>query len=215
MNIAVLGTGGVGVAIGNKLIELGHHVRMGSRQADNPKSVEWAKAAGANASHATFADAIRFGEVIFNCTLGLGSIEALGAAGQAALKDKLVIDISNPLDFSKGMPPSLFVGNTDSLGEQIQRAFPEAHIVKTLNTVAAPVMVNPAIIPGDHDIFVCGNDTGAKAKATDILKNWFSWKSVVDLGDLTAARATEAWVPFWVRIMMNTGSPMHNIKVVR
>ena len=215
MNIAVLGTGGVGVAIGTKLIELGHHVKMGSRTANNPKAVEWANAAGANASAATFADANRFGEVIFNCTLGLGSIEALGAAGQAALKGKLVIDISNPLDFSKGMPPSLFVGNTDSLGEQIQRAFPEAHIVKTLNTVAAPVMVNPAIIPGDHDIFVCGNDAGAKAQATDILKNWFGWNSVVDLGDLTAARATEAWVPFWVRIMMTTGSPMHNIKVVR
>jgi len=215
MNIAVIGSGMVGVAIGTRLVELGHHVKMGSRTANNPKAVEWAKAAGGGASVGTFADAIRFGEIVFNCALGGASVEVLASAGEEALDGKLLLDISNPLDFSKGMPPTLFVGNTDSLGETIQRAFPKARVVKTLNSIAAPVMVNPALIPGDHDVFVCGNDGSAKAQATDILKNWFGWRSVVDLGDISASRVTEAWVIFWVRIMMLTGSPMHNLKIVR
>ncbi len=215
MKIAVLGTGGVGVAIADKLIALGHHVMMGARVARNEKAGEWAKSAGGNASNGTFADAIHFGELVFNCVLGAVAIEVLGSAGANGLDGKIVIDISNPLDFSKGMPPSLFVCNTDSLGEMIQRAFPKARIVKSLNTIAAPVMVNPAMIQGDHDVLICGDDASAKAEVTDILKNWFGWKSVVDLGDISGSRVTEAWVLFWVRIMMITGSPMHNIKVVR
>jgi len=215
MQIAVLGTGMVGAAIASKLVSLGHHVMMGSRTANSTKATEWATAAGSGASTGTFAEAIRFGEIVFNGVLGAVAIDVLSSAGNKALDGKIVVDISNPLDFSKGMPPSNFVGNTDSLGEMIQRAFPNAKVVKSLNTVAAPVMVNPAIIVGDHDIFVCGNDPDAKAVVTDILQNWFGWKSVVDLGDITASRVTEAWVLFWVRIMMITGSPMHNLKIVR
>ncbi len=205
----------VGAAIASKLVSLGHHVKMGTRIANNPKATEWATSAGAGASTGTYAETIRFGELIFNCVLGAVAIEVLGSAGHNALDGKIVVDISNPLDFSKGMPPSNFVGNTDSLGEMIQRAFPKARIVKSLNTVAAPVMVNPTLIPGDHDIFVCGDDAEAKTEITNILVNWFGWKSVIDLGDITASRVTEAWVLFWVRIMTLTGSPMHNIKIVR
>jgi predicted dinucleotide-binding enzyme len=215
MKIAVLGTGVVGAAIGTKLVSLGHEVMMGSRAANNPKALDWANSAGSGASTGTFAESIRFGKIVFNCVLGAVAVETLGSAGSNALDGKLVIDVSNPLDFSNGMPPTNFVGNTDSLGEVIQRTFPKAHIVKSLNTVAAPVMVNPALITGDHDIFVCGDDAAAKLQVTDILTNWFGWKSVVDLGDISASRVTEAWVLFWVRIMMLTGSPMHNLKIVR
>lgn len=215
MNISVLGTGMVGMAIASKLVSLGHNVKMGARDANNSKATEWAGTAGVNASCGTFAESIAFGEIIFNCVLGAAAVEVLSTAGDKALDGKIVIDISNPLDFSKGMPPTNFIGNTDSLGETIQRAFPKAHIVKSLNTVSAPVMINPAVIPGDHDIFICGNDTGAKTEVTKILQDWFGWKSVVDLGDISASRVTEAWVLFWVRIMMLTGSPMHNLKIVR
>jgi len=215
MKIAVLGTGTVGVAIATKLVSLGHQVMMGSRTGRNDKAAGWAATTGNGASSGTFGEAIRFGELIFNAVLGEVAIEVLGSAGTEALEGKIIVDISNPLDFSKGMPPSNFVGNTDSLGEMIQRTFPNTKVVKSLNTVAAPVMVNPSLISGDHDIFVCGNDSAAKVEVTRILTDWFGWKSVVDLGDVTASRVTEAWVLFWVRIMMITGSPMHNLKIVR
>src|SRR5437773_1923726 len=140
MKIGVLGTGMVGVAIGNKLVSLGHEVKMGSRSATNEKAAAWVKGAGAKASQGTFADAAGFGELIFNCTSGHGSLEALKAAGAQSLKGKILIDISNPLDFSKGMPPTLFAGNTDSLGELAQAALPETKVVKTLNTVTASIM---------------------------------------------------------------------------
>ncbi len=137
MKIGVLGTGMVGATIASKLVSLGHEVKMGSRTANNEKAVAWAKAAGAKASQGTFADAAAFGELSSICTQGTGALEALQAAGAANLKGKILIDISNPLDFSKGMPPTLFAGNTDSLGERIQAAFPDTKVVKTLNTVTA------------------------------------------------------------------------------
>jgi len=215
MKIGVLGTGMVGHAIGAKLIQLGHEVKMGSRTATNEKAAGWAKANGANASHGTFTDAAAFGEIVFNCTHGVASLEALKQAGAQNLKGKILIDISDPLDFSKGMPPSLSVCNTDSLGEQIQKAFPDMKVVKTLNTVNCNVMVNPSLLSGDHDIFVAGNDAGAKAKATEILKSWFGWKSVIDLGDITGARALEMWLPLWVRLMGVMKTPNFNLKIVK
>jgi predicted dinucleotide-binding enzyme len=135
MRIGILGTGMVGQAIGSKLIQLGHEVKMGSRTADNEKATQWVKANGVRASQGTFADAAAFGEILFNCTAGMASLDALRMAGPANLKDKILIDIANPLDFSKGMPPTLAICNTDSLGEQIQRAFPDVKVVKTLNTM--------------------------------------------------------------------------------
>ena len=215
MKIGILGTGMVGKAIGTKLVQLGHNVKMGSRTANNEKAAEWVRASGANASQGTFAEAAAFGELLFNCTSGMVSLEALKSAGSSNMNGKILIDISNPLDFSKGMPPTLSVCNSDSLGEQIQRAYPQVNVVKTLNTVNCNIMVNPSLLPGSHDLFICGNDSGAKAKVVDILKNWFGWKTVIDLGDITGARGTEMLLPIWVRLMGTFQSPAFNFKIVR
>jgi predicted dinucleotide-binding enzyme len=215
MKIGVLGTGMVGEAIGAKLIQLGHEVKMGSRTANNEKAAAWVKQSGAKAAQGTFADAAVFGEVLFNCTSGGASLEALGQAGAENLKGKVLIDVANPLDFSRGMPPSLLVCNTDSLGEQIQRAFPEVKVVKSLNTMNCNLMVNPGLLKEDHLVFVSGNDAAAKATVTMILKEWFGWKSVIDLGDITTARGTEMLLPIWIRLMGALQTPMFNFKIVR
>jgi hypothetical protein len=215
MKIGLFGTGMVGNTLGTKLAALGHEVKMGSRSAGNEKAVQWAKANGGGASEGTFAQAAGFGEILFNCTAGTASLDALAAAGAERLANKILIDLSNPLDFSRGMPPSLSVCNTDSLGEQIQRSFPDCKVVKTLNTVNHEVMVNPGLVPGDHDLFMSGNDAEAKARVTRILKEWFGWKTVIDLGDITTARGTEMLLPLWVRLWGTLGSPNFNFHVVR
>ncbi len=216
MKIAVLGTGMVGNTIGGKLVALGHEVKMGSRTAGNEKAVEWAQKAGKGASEGTFADAAAFGELVFNCSNGAASLDVLRAAGKDNLKDKILIDIANPLDFSKGFPPSLLVSNTDSLGEQVQREFPDVKVVKTLNTVNCFLMVDASKVNGgDHDMFVCGNDAGAKGRVIEILKGWFGWKHVTDLGDITNARGTEMYLPLWVRLYGALKSADFNIKIVR
>jgi NADPH-dependent F420 reductase len=214
MKIAVFGTGMVGNAIATKLVKLGHDVKMGSRTADNAKAVEWVKANGARASQGTFADAAAFAELVFNCTKGESSLAALEAAGKKNVAGKVLVDVSNPLDFSKGMPPSLTVCNTDSLAEQIQRALPDTKVVKALNTVNANLMVEPSLLKGDHDIFVCGNDAAAKGRVKELLGS-FGWKHVVDVGDLTAARGLEMYLPLWVRLYGALQSPMFNVHVVR
>ena len=214
MKIGILGTGMVGSTIGTKLVQLGHEVKMGSRTADNEKAAEWTKTNGDKASQGTFADAAEFGEILFNCTSGQGSIAALKSAGKN-INGKILIDIANPLDFSKGMPPSLSVCNTDSLGETIQREFPDVKVVKTLNTVNCNLMINPPLVKGEHDLFICGNDADAKTKVLDILQNWFGWKSVIDLGDITNARATEMLLPIWIRLMGKFGTPNFNFKIVK
>jgi len=214
MKIGVLGTGMVGTTIATKLIALGNEVMLGSRATGNEKAAAWAQANGANASQGSYAEAALFGEVLFNCTQGTASIEALQSARADNLKGKILIDIANPLDFSRGAPPTLSICNTDSLGERIQRTFPETKVVKTLNTVNCEVMVNPALVPGDHDIFVCGNDAGAKARVADILKQWFGWRSVTDLGDISAARATEQMMPIWLRLYSVLGTLRFNVKIV-
>ena len=215
MEIGILGTGVVGKAIGTKLVQLGHRVKMGSRSATNPKAAEWVKESGANATQGTFAEAAAFAKILFNCTSGTGAVDALRLAGETNLTGKIVVDVSNPLDFSKGMPPPLTICNTDSLGEQLQRTFPQARVVKTLNTVNCLVMVNPSLVPGSHDLFICGNDASAKAEVTAILKNWFGWKSVIDLGDITNARAVEMLLPLWIRLYGLVKSPNFNFKIVR
>lgn len=215
MKIAVLGTGAVGQTIGSKLIALGHEVMMGSRSATNEKAIAWKERSGENASIGTFRDAASFGEIIFNCTNGGGAIDALTAAGEENLNDKVLIDISNPLDFSAGFPPTLSVSNTDSLGEQIQRAFPRLKVVKTLNTINCEVMVNPALLPGVHDVFMSGNDQGAKATVATILREWFGWQSIVDLGDISTARGAEMILPLWIRVMGAIKTPMFNFKLVK
>lgn len=218
MKVAVLGTGMVGAAIGTKLNALGHEVWLGSRSADNPKGAAWRDQLPAkNKAHvAAFADATAAAELIFNCTAGVASLQALKAAGAGNLANKILIDVSNPLDFSGGMPPVLSVCNDTSLGEQIQAAFPKAKVVKTLNTVSAPVMVEPGSVPGDHTLFISGNDDDAKrtVEAT-VLKEWFGWRHILDLGDITTARGTEMYLPLWVRMWGAIGSPMFNVAIMK
>ncbi len=215
MRYGVLGTGTVGEAIATKLVSLGHEVKMGARDPKNEKAAVWVAKQGAKASQGTFADAAGFGELLFNCTSGAGSLDALKAAGEENLSGKVLVDISNPLDFSKGMPPTLFVSNTDSLGEQIQRAFPKTHVVKTLNTLSAHLMVDPkSLAGGDHDLFISGNDADAKGKVKELLGT-FGWKTIHDLGDITTARGTESILPVWIRLWGALGDANFNFKIVR
>ncbi|MEW6434619.1 MAG: NAD(P)-binding domain-containing protein [Myxococcota bacterium] len=215
MKIAVFGTGDVGQTIGAKLVSLGHEVMLGSRTATNEKAKAWVEKTGAKASTGTYADAATFGDLVFNCTLGSGTIEALKMAGPGALDGKIVVDLSNPLDFSKGMPPSLFIGNTDSLGEAVQREFPRARVVKTLNTMWNGLMVNPRLLPDTHVNYLCGNDAAAKAEVRKLLLT-FGWKDeeLLDLGDITNARATEAVLPIWLRVWGATKNGAFNFKIV-
>jgi predicted dinucleotide-binding enzyme len=215
MRIGILGTGTVGKTLGTKLVQLGHYVRMGSRSAGGVKAREWVAEAGQKSSEGAFADAAAHGEMVFNCTPGMASLEALSAAGARNLDGKILIDVANPLDFSKGMPPTLSVCNTDSLGEQIQRAFPAAKVVKTLNTVTAAVMVQPSLISGVHTMFVSGNDAKSKGEVVDLLKQGFGWEDVMDLGDITSARSQEMILPLWLRLYMTLQSPNVNIRVAR
>ena len=204
----------VGQAISSKLVGIGHEVRMGSRTAGNEGAVAWASGAGDAASEGTFADAASFAEVVLNCTAGTASLEALEAAGAGNLAGKVLVDVANPLDFSGGMPPTLSVCNTDSLGERIQSAFPEARVVKALNTINCDVMVNPGMISGDHVVFVCGEEDAAKAQVIGLLGE-FGWPAerVIDLGGISAARGTEMYLPLWLRIMGATGTGHFNIGV--
>jgi len=214
MRFGILGTGTVGQTLGTRLVQLGHDVKLGSRTGTNEKAAKWVTGAGEHATHGTFADAAVFGEMVFNCTGGMVSLAALNDAGAENLKNKVVVDVSNPLDFSRGFPPTLTVCNTDSVAEQIQRAFPDAKVVKALNTMTAPLMVNPTAIPGDHDVFLCGNDADAKARVTELLRS-FGWRGILDLGDITAARGMEMILPIWLRLMGTFKTPMFNFHIAR
>jgi predicted dinucleotide-binding enzyme len=226
MRVGVLGTGIVGQTLSGKIAEAGHDVMVGTRDveaslartepglAGSPPFSEWL-AQNPGVKVGTFAEAASHGEIVFNATSGGGSLEALRLAGSSNLDGKILVDVSNPMDFSHGMPPKLFVSNTDSLAEQIQNAFPGAKVVKTLNTVTAFVMVDPGRVgDGDHHAFVSGNDGWAKAEVTRVLQEWFGWKDVIDLGDITTARGTEMYLALWIRLFAALGTPMLNVKVV-
>lgn len=215
MRIGILGTGTVGQTIGSRLVELGHEVRMGSRTSSNEAAQGWSSRAGERGSAGTFADAAGFGELVFNCTAGAGALDAAGSVA-AHLQGKVLVDVSNPLAFPEGGPPTLFVGMDDSLGEQIQRTLPETSVVKALNTVTAAVMVEPASVGGDHVLFICGDDDQAKGRATGLLGE-LGWPSerILDLGGIDAARATEGYLLLWLRLMGAVGDPRFNIAVHR
>ncbi len=211
MKIGILGTGMVGEALATRFRELGHDVMMGARSASNEKARAWSAKSGG--SHGSFADAARHGEIVVNATSGSASLEALKLAGESSLAGKVLLDVANPLEFKPGMPPSLFLSNTDSLGEAIQRAFPSARVVKTLNTVNCQIMVHPERVPGTS-VFVGGNDNAAKKTAADLLRD-LGWKQIVDLGDITSARGTEQMLPLWLRLMTVFGSPNFNFAIVK
>jgi predicted dinucleotide-binding enzyme len=213
MKYGVFGTGMVGLAIANRLAELGHEVMIGTREPS--KGGDTLKSKNVAVKVGTFSESAAFGDVLFNATNGAGSLEAVRLAGEGNLNGKVLVDISNPLDFSKGMPPSLFVSNTDSLGEQIQRTFPNVKVVKSLNTVTAAIMVHPrSVADGEHHVFVSGNDEGAKETVTGILKE-FGWIHILDLGDITTARGTEMYLPIWLRMWGALGTGMFNVKVMK
>ena len=213
MKIGILGTGVTGQTLGSKLVHLGHDVMLGSRDEANPTAVTWAKDMGHNALYGSFMNAAEFGEIIFNCTLGAASLESLQMAGERNLNGKVLIDTSNPLDRSTDTW-RLTVCNTDSLGEQIQREFPGAKVVKSLNTVNANVMVDPNKLIEKTDVFVSGNDIEAKATVVRILKEWFGWREVIDLGDITTARSVEMYVLLWHDMRRAISSQRFNIKLV-
>ncbi len=214
MNIGILGTGIVGTTVGAKLIQLGHAVRLGSRSVHNDKAAAWAKTHGAAASHGTFADAAAFGEMVFLCIKGDATLDALRMAGADHFSGKVVVDVSNPLDFTKGLPPSLFICNTSSLGEEVQKALPDARVVKTLNIVNCEVMVNPAKYAPDGTMFLCGNDMAAKEKVRALLTG-FGWRDILDLGDISGARGMEMLLPLWLRAWMVTKDVHVAFKAIR
>ena len=205
----------VGQTLGHRLVGLDHEVRMGSRTAGNEKAVEWVEAAGVGASEGTFADAAEFGELLVNATGGAVTLDVMAAAGAANLAGKVLIDVSNPLDFSNGMPPTLSVCNTDSVGEQIQRTYPDAKVVKALNTVNCEVMVTPSLAGPSHTMFLCGNDGDAKTQVRELLES-FGWPpgDLLDLGDIGAARGMEMYLPLWLRLWQATGTGHLNVKLV-
>lgn len=217
MKIGILGTGIVGNTIGSALVTKGHEVKMGSRDALNEKALDWTKANGANASQGTFAEAAQFGDIIFNCTKGEHSLEALLLAGEQNMAGKTLIDVANPLDFSKGMPPTLSLVNDTSLGETIQAAYPQTKVVKTLNTLNAALMVDAnKLAGGDHTIFICGNEESAKQQVSNLLQDNFNWKAsnIIDLGDITNSRGTEQLLPIWIRLWGALGTADFNFKIV-
>lgn len=214
MRFGVLGTGMVGQALATRLTELDHDVMMGSRTADNRDAEAWRQHAGSRARVGTFRDAAAFGEILVNCTQGAVSTDVFRSIEPTNLVDKVLIDVANPLDLSDGKPPTLTICNTDSLGERLQRELPMMKVVKTLNTCNCRVMVDPHRVKGDHDVFVCGNDGGARETVKALLHD-FGWKTVVDLGDITAARATEQLMPIWLRLYGLYGSADFNFKIVR
>jgi len=214
MRFGVLGSGNVGQAIAGKLASLGHEVRMGGRKAGGEKAAAFVAKAGKGASEGTFADAAAFGEIVFHCTKGETALDALRAAGAANLNGKIVVDVSNPLDFSRGMPPRLFTPPGDSLGEMIQRQFPAARVVKALNTVNADLMGNPGKLPGESDLFLCGNDDAAKKQVSSLLST-FGWKTIHDVGDISNARGTEAYLLLWIELYVRWNTPAFNVRIVK
>jgi 8-hydroxy-5-deazaflavin:NADPH oxidoreductase len=225
MNIAVLGTGMVGQALAGRLDALGHSVVVGTRDPQatqartepdgmgNPPFSAW------HAQHpavglATFAEAAAGADLVFNASSGAAALELLRLAGAENLAGKVLVDIANPLDFSAGFPPTLFVKDTDSLGEQIQRAFPETKVVKTLNTLNASLMVEPKTLGESSTVFVSGEDAAAKAVVVEILES-FGHEDVIDLGGIETARGTEMLLPIWLQLMGRLGTPQFNFKIVR
>ncbi|MDH6579314.1 NAD(P)-binding domain-containing protein [Kitasatospora sp. MAP5-34] len=214
MRFGIIGTGTVGRTLAGKLIALGHEVTLGSRTKDNTGALAWAEQAGARGHCGTFADAAAFGEVVINATSGTVSLQALRAAGAEQLAGKVLLDVSNPLVFSPTGELTLDPVNTDSVGEQIQREFPDTRVVKGLNTVNAMVMVDPRRVPGQHNLFIAGEDVEAKAQVTAVLEQ-FGWPagSVLDLGGIAAARGMEMLMPFWLRLMGHFGHADFNYSI--
>jgi len=214
MTVGILGTGDVGRALGTGFVRYGHEVVLGGRDAANAKAVSWAGAVGPGAKPGTFADAAAFGEVLVLATRWTGTKNALDLAGGAeACAGKVVIDVTNPLDTSQGMPPRLALGHTDSGGEQVQRWLPGARVVKAFNVVGNRHMVDPQFPGGPPDMFICGDDEEAKRVVAGIC-GAFGWP-VTDIGGIDGARVLEPLCILWVIYGMKTGGWDHALKMIR
>jgi predicted dinucleotide-binding enzyme len=214
MKIGILGTGMVGETLGTKFVQLGHQVKMGSRTANNEKAGKWVAKNGAHASAGTFADAAEFGDVVLLCLKGEVQMEVVRSVGTKPFGSKPVVDVSNPLAYTNGIPTSLSFCNTNSLGEEVQKALPDAKVIKTLNTVNCDIMIDPAKAGGQPTMFLCGNDAAAKTNITSLLKS-LGWTDIIDLGDITKSRAAEMLLPIWLTLMRNLGHAHFGFKVVR
>ena len=223
MKIGIIGSGVVAQTLGAKFIALGHDVVVGTRdplKLDEKKKMadslrEWLAKTGNKGRVATFAEAATHGDILINATSGDISIEALKMAGADKVGPKVLIDTANVLDFSKGMPPRALASQDNCLAEQIQAAFPNLRVVKSLNTITSSLMVNPrALKDGEHTIFVSGNDKPAKAQVGELLAA-LGWTDILDLGDLSTARAPEMYMAMWLRLWGATGTGVVNVKVVR
>ena len=199
--------------MGTKFVQLGHDVKMGSRTASNESAAKWVAATGSKASQGTFNDAARFGEMVFICLRGAVFLDVVKTLEADVLAGKVLVDVSNPLDFSRGMPPSLSICNTNSLGEEVQKAVPTAKVVKSLNIVNCEVMVEPAK-GGNPTMLLCGNDAEAKKKVSALLQS-IGWRDVIDLGDISKSRGTEMLLPLWLNLFGLFGNPNFGFKMVR
>jgi predicted dinucleotide-binding enzyme len=213
-NIGILGTGDVGRVLGAGFASRGHPVRIGARDAKNEKAEKWVAETGARASAGTFADAAKFGEIVVLATLWTGTKQALELAGPQNLAGKIVIDATNPLDFSQGMPPRLAVGHSDSGGEQVQRWLPQSHVVKCFNIVGNTLMIDPQLPGGPPDMWIAGNDEGAKKKVGEILRD-FGWPDPIDTGGIEGSRLLEPMCILWVLYGARTGRWSHAFKLLR
>ncbi|MFJ9819025.1 NADPH-dependent F420 reductase [Streptomyces sp. NPDC101151] len=215
MRYAVLGTGEVGRTLGGRLVELGYDVTLGSRTRDNPIAAEWATAAGGRAHAGAFSDAAAAADMVLTAVGGRVALDALRAAGAEHLAGKVVVDVCNPLSFEDGQL-RLDPVESDSVAEQIQRAFPDARVVKAMNTVNCQVMVDPGRVPGEHNLFVCGDDAGAKQQVTELLGE-IGWPAgrVLDLGGIRSARAMEMLLPLWFGLFQKFGHADFNFEVRR
>lgn len=213
MKIGILGTGDVGQALGIGFANLGHEVKMGSRDPNQEKVKAWVNKAGSKASAGTFAEAAAYGELAVLCTIWTGAENAIRLAGPDHLAGKVVIDTTNPLDFSAGIPPKLSVGHTDSAGEHIQRWLPNSRVVKAFNIVGSAHMFKPEFPGGPPDMFICGDDDQAKVTVTDLLQA-FGW-SVIDIGGIECARYLEPLAMVWIRHFFRVNSVNHAFKLLR
>ena len=215
MKYAVLGTGMVGHTLANKLAALGHEVRMGARTKDNAKATAWAEKTGGTASHGGFAEVSTWADRVIFAVNGANIVEVADAVSDGAVMGKTVIDVTNPLDLSQGMPPTLVpeLSNTTSAGESLQSRLPSAKVVKTLNTMNHQIMVDPGKVPGAHDVFLCSDHEDAKKDVVAMLAE-FGWLDPIDLGPLAAARGTEGMMPFWLRMWGAVGHADFNYRIV-
>lgn len=214
MKIGIIGSGDVGRKLADGFIELGHHVKIGSRDPNQSKITDWInKHDKEKASSGTFAETASFGELVVLATLWEGTADAIQLSNSKNLTNKIVIDVTNPLDFSKGIPPTLAVGHNDSGGETVQRLLPDSKVVKAFNIVGNPHMVHPDFPDGRPTMFICGNDEASKKIVTDDILSKFGWETI-DIGRIEGSRVLEPLALLWILQYFKTGNGNHAFKLL-